>query len=126
MNTIYDDLNRLKHGYHLSLFLNSTDSELPGLLKLEEEYNGIDGFNVADHSVSILGSFHPESVRMVIKDDDNYLGCRANHFILIFGRAEVFADIGGFWGDCVVCIANHKGGLQILVYSFIDAGSACV
>ena len=112
-------IERNKHHTHLSLFLNTVDKELPWLLKEDEEFNGNEGFTVGDYTSSSFGSFHPEAVRMVLQEDDYYLGYRANHFVLIFGQAEV---LGGShsWGDCVVCLANHKGGLCVSVFTFKD------
>jgi len=111
------DLKRqMIHDNHLSFFLSATEDNLSKRLVSLEEFDGTTGFAVADYCTSPLAGFHPEAVRMVLKDDSRYLGCRANHFVLVFGQSEVLDD----WGDCVVCLANHKGGLCITVFTFND------
>jgi hypothetical protein len=108
-----------RHVFHLRQFLSIDESQLPSLLVPVEELDGNEGFTVGDYSESPLAGFHPEADRMVVRDDDHYLGCRAGHFLLAFGRTEALWNDRG-WADCVVCQANHKGGLRITVYGFND------
>ena len=102
-------------------FLDATDEALASLLTPIEEFNGNDGFTVADYCESPFAGFHPQAVRMVTRNDEYYLGYRADHFVLIFGQSEVLGDDYS-WGDCVVCLANHKGGLCIRVFIFKGDG----
>ena len=112
-------MNGQQEKHHIYTFLNATETALTERLYLVEDYNATDGFTVADYCTSAFSSFHPQAVRMVTRNDDYYLGCRANHFVLIFGQSEVFNN-GYTWADCVVCLANHKGGLCVNVFRFID------
>ena len=102
----------------LEFFMNSTDDELEECLFAVEELSGSNDFSVGDPFESPLVDFHPNTVRMVEKNDDLYLGYRANHFVLIFGYSEFPT-----FEDCVVCLANHKGGLCITVFKFKDLSS---
>jgi hypothetical protein len=104
---------------HLRRFLNAEDSKLPSLLVPIEELNWAEGFCAADCTGSPLGSFHPRATRMVLCGDDYFLGCRADHFVLLFGQTEAVGDDDGR-SDCVVRIANHKGALNIAVFGFKD------
>ncbi|MCL2462698.1 MAG: hypothetical protein FWF44_08545 [Defluviitaleaceae bacterium] len=108
-----------RHHTHLCQFLNTKDDDLPSLLTIVEDINAVNGFSDDGNTESPFGSFHPETVRMVVRNDENYLRYRANHFVLIFGQSEAFRDEYG-WDDCVVCLANHKGGLSIAVFRFND------
>jgi hypothetical protein len=110
----------LKHNERLDFFLNATDDELSTKLELIEELNGTEGFSVLNYTESPFCGFHPKCVRMVLRNDDYYLKIRANHFVLIFGCSEALND----WDECVVCLANHKGGLLINIYRFLDSMSA--
>jgi hypothetical protein len=112
-------IHQSEHYDRLSLFLNATEDTLVKSLKPIEEFNGNEGFFVGDYCTSPLGGFHPEAVRMVLRDDGYFLSLRANHFVLIFGQSEVLHN-GIDWDDCVVCLANHKGGLCIHVFQFIN------
>ena len=85
MNKYANIIQQLKHDSRLSDFLNCTEDELSKKLKTIEEFNGNEGFTVDDYTESPFSGFHPEAIRMVIRDDDYYLHSRANHFILIFG-----------------------------------------
>lgn len=113
-----------KQAENLHFFQNAKEDEFPQKLKLIEELNGIEGFSVDGYTMSPLCGFHPKAVRMVVKDDDYYLGCRADNFVLIYGYSEAIEimldESASIWGDCVVCLANHKGGLIIQVFSFVD------
>ncbi|MCL2298560.1 MAG: hypothetical protein FWC27_00235, partial [Firmicutes bacterium] len=71
--------------HHICTFLNATEIALAEQLLLVEEYNATDGFTVADYCTSAFSSFHPQAIRMVLRDDAYYLGCRADHFVLMFG-----------------------------------------
>jgi hypothetical protein len=106
-----------RHYRHLRRFLNTEDKELPSILAPIEEFNGDKGFTVGGCTESPLGGFHPVATRMVLRDDDYYLGYRADHFALVFGQSEALANDYG-WSDCVVCLANHKGGLCITLFGF--------
>jgi hypothetical protein len=117
-----EKLSEIRYQYRRGIFLHDTDEELPKYLLPIEDFNGNEGYTVADYCESPFAGFHPELIRMVTRDDDYYLSLRANHFVLIFGRSEALPD----WDDCVVCLANHKGGLCITVFSFLDDGGKSV
>ncbi len=102
----------------LRWFMSALDEDFPKKLKLVEEFDATNGFTAADYTESPLSGFHPEAVRMIMRDDDYYLSCRANHFVLIFGQSEALGVYS--WDDCVVCLANSKGGLQIKVFAFAE------
>jgi hypothetical protein len=106
-----------RHYRHLRRFLNAEDKELPSLLAPVEAFSGNEGFTVCDCTESPLGSFHPVATRMVLCDDDYFLGYRADHFVLVFGQSEALDDDYG-QSDCVVCLANHKGRLCITLFGF--------
>jgi hypothetical protein len=117
MDDLQDIQRELKRLRNLDLFLNGTEDKLSERLKPIEEFDGTNPFSVSDYTESPLSGFHPETIRMALKNDEYFLGCRANHFVLIFGTTE--AD-EYFFEDCVVCLANHKGGLQIRVFAFVE------
>lgn len=119
MSSYKEVIDQLKSDARLNLFLNATETKLAKILKPIEELNGNEGFTVGDYNESPFAGFHPSAVRMVLMDDDYYLGCRANHFVLIFGQSEALND-EYIWDDCVVCLANHKGGLCVTVFTFAD------
>ena len=108
-----------KRNAHLCQFTLRDDTELPDLLTHIEECSWTNGFDIGDCNTSPLAGFHPEAVRMVERRDDYYLGSRAGHFVLIFGQSEAYW-VGDSYGDCVVCLANHKGDLDINVFGFKD------
>jgi hypothetical protein len=120
MSEYYNDCQlEMLHKLHLKFFQEAPEDELAYRLKEVEEYNGNEGFSVGDYNESGLGGFHPSAIRMVERNDDCYLGCRANHFVLIFGQSEALW-YKQTWADCVVSLANHKGGLIITVFEFLD------
>ena len=106
-------------GSRLSLFQNASDDVLASELSLIQEYSGIGGFTVADYCESPFCGFHPEAVRVIARDDDYYLGRRADHFVLIFGWSEALLDQDD--QECVLCLTNHKGGVTVRVYKFNDS-----
>ena len=118
MNNYPAPIEQGKHDTDLGIFLDATDEELQKKLKLLEKFDDAEDYSVDKFEESALAGFHPESVRMIIKDDDYYLGRRANHFVLIFGWSEAF----GYGNGCVVCLANHKGSLCVTVFTFINEG----
>jgi hypothetical protein len=111
-----DLLNKSNFCANLKTFYAATDDELAKKLKLCEHLSYDDGNLNSNCHESLFASFHPKAVRMVVQQDDYYLNCRANHFVLIFGSSEELNDDDA----CVVCLANHKGDIHINVYTFID------
>jgi hypothetical protein len=114
----------LRYKKRLDLFTNGTDDQLASQLKPVEELDGINGFSVSGYMDSPLCGFHPEAVRLVTRDDDYFLGSRADCTVLVFGWSEAMevevADNEVVFDQCVVSLANHKGGLQLKVFRFID------
>jgi hypothetical protein len=103
---------------HLYSFLNCPDDVLAERLTLIETISWVNAYPKFDiNPESPFAGFHPEAVRMVIKPDQFYLTSRADHFVLIFGYTEFPIEKDP---DCVVCIANHKGHMDINVFNFKD------
>lgn len=113
-----------RYNTRLNFFQNATEDELEKCLNPIEELDATNGFSVSDYTSSPFSGFHPKAVRMILKSDDYYLGSRADHFVLIFGVSEALdlelSDFSSTWDECVVCLANHKGAMQIKVFTFDD------
>lgn len=118
-------MNNGKRENHLTLFLNAPSYTLSKHLVPIEQLIGGEEFP-SDYSSSYIGGFHPISTRMELEDDDShflpehgYQSIRANHFVLIYGESEALSNSDG-WGDCVLCVANHKGNLTLTMFAFRD------
>jgi hypothetical protein len=112
-----------KHAKHLHLFLNGSTDQLSEGLEELESLDGINGYSVEGYTESPFCGLHPEAIRMIKLPDENFLGLRASHFVLIFGTSEaIWSQDKDFVTDqdCVALLANHKGGLMIKVFFFND------
>ena len=110
---------RQMHFHKRAAFLNARDDDLPKLLHQIEHLCSANSDRLDDYMESPFCGLHPEAVRMVVRNDDYYLGIRANHFVLVFGQTEAL-NKNDSWEDCVVCIANHKGGICINTFLFSE------
>lgn len=62
--------------------------------------------------VDFLEFFHPNGeTQTILKNDDYFLGNRANHFVIIDGYDEDYDNVGAF-----ILICNHKGSTTIQYY----------
>ena len=64
--------------------------------------------------------FHPNGVvQTVTRDDDRFLGYRANHFVLVDGYVEDgFMESEEPQNDTFLLICNHKGITEIVAFIF--------